>query len=158
LPIAARAVAAQVGIDELLSDVAPDGKVDAIARLQRAGRAVAMVGDGLNDAPALAQADLGVAVGTGTDVAKQASDLTLASGDLRATADAIRLARATVRTIHTNLLWACVYNVVAIPLAARGRLNPVVASVSMAMSSVLVVANSLRLRRFRSNGRDDAHT
>ena len=99
-----------------------------------------------------------MAVGTGTDVAKQASDLTLASGDLRATADAIRLARATVRTIHTNLLWACVYNVVAIPLAARGRLNPVVASVSMAMSSVLVVANSLRLRRFRSNGRDDAHT
>jgi Cu+-exporting ATPase len=93
LPIAARAVAAQVGIDEVLSDVAPDGKVDAIARLQRAGRAVAMVGDGLNDAPALAQADLGVAVGTGTDVAKQASDLTLASGDLRATADAIRLAR-----------------------------------------------------------------
>jgi len=145
----ARAVAAEVGIDEVIAEVMPDGKAGVVRRLQAEGRVVAMVGDGVNDAPALAQADLGVAMGTGTDVAIEASDLTLVSGDLRGAADAIRLSRRTLRTIKGNLAWAFGYNVAALPLAAAGYLNPVIAGVTMALSSVLVVANSLRLRRFR---------
>jgi len=144
----ARAVADEVGIDEVIAEVLPAEKADAIVRLQAEGRVVAMAGDGVNDAPALARADLGLAIGTGTDVAIEASDLTLVSGDLRAAADAIRLSRATLRTIKQNLAWAFGYNVAAIPLAAAGLLNPVVAGAAMALSSVSVVANALRLRRF----------
>ena len=144
----ARAVAAQVGIEEVIAEVLPAGKADVVRRLQRDGRVVAMVGDGVNDAPALAQADLGLALGTGTDVAIEASDLTLVSGDLRAAADAIRLSRATLRTIKQNLAWAFGYNLAALPLAAAGLLNPLVAGLAMAASSVSVVANALCLRRF----------
>jgi Cu+-exporting ATPase len=144
----ARSVAAKVGIDEVIAGVLPEGKVETIRRLQSAGRVVAMAGDGVNDAAALAQADLGLAMGTGADVAIEAGDLTLVRGDLRTAADAIRLSRRTLAVIKGNLFWAFAYNVAAIPLAAAGLLNPMLAGLTMAASSVFVVTNSLRLRRF----------
>ncbi len=146
---AARFVADAVGIGEVIAGVLPAGKADAIKQLQDSGRVVAMAGDGVNDAAALAQADLGLAMGTGTDAAIEAADLTLVRGDLLAVPDAILLSRRTLRTIKGNLFWAFGYNTAAIPLAAAGFLNPLIAAAAMAFSSVFVVSNSLRLRRFQ---------
>jgi Cu+-exporting ATPase len=146
----ARTVAAEVGIEDVIAGVRPEDKYQTVVRLQREGRSVAMVGDGVNDAAALAAADLGIAMGSGTDAAMEAADITLVRADLGAAADAIALARRTLGTIKANLFWAFAYNVAAVPLAMAGLLNPMIAGAAMALSSVFVVSNSLRLRSFRS--------
>jgi Cu+-exporting ATPase len=146
---AARAVALAAGVEQVLFRLSPEGKISSVKEYQKAGDRVLMVGDGVNDAPALAQADVSVAMGSGTDVAMEAADITLMRPDLLALVDAIRLSRRMVRTVRQNFFWAFFYNSVGIPLAALGLLNPVLAAAAMAFSSVSVVSNSLRLRRFK---------